>query len=194
MAPFPWRAAGAAALLAIMAGCTQEASNVPPAAAPAPTVPAAPTMTMQLPVTGPAIATPPVAAAPVYPATGSVTAPPAAAGVVAVPASGGPMAVNDILATLTNNTVSGVAGNGQSYYAWYGQGGRLRFRQGSNVDSGTWIVTADGRLCSVLSHAAGGNEACYKLYRDSGGAYRFATADGTAIGTFTVLAGNPQNL
>ena len=65
-------------------------------------------------------------------------------------------------------------------------------RQADFSDSGSWRVTTDNRLCSAMSKTNVGVEQCYSLYRD--GTNVSFERDGTRIGTFTVLSGNPMNL
>ncbi len=98
---------------------------------------------------------------------------------------------SEILTLLTNNTASGVAGNGQPYYLYFIQDGRARFREPNFADSGSWRVVGD-RLCTSMTKTNVGVEQCYTLYRD-GGNVAFER-DGVRLGTFTVLAGDPRNL
>src|SRR5258708_4487854 len=57
---------------------------------------------------------------------------------------------SEILTLLTNNTASGVAGNGQPYYLYFIQDGRARFREPNFADSGSWRVVGD-RLCTSMT-------------------------------------------
>jgi hypothetical protein len=99
----------------------------------------------------------------------------------------------ETLALLSGNTVAGVAGNGQPYHAFYRRDGVLVFREGDYRDRGGWHVAADGSVCSSLTKINVGVEQCYALYRN-GTNVDFNRPDGTRVGTFTVEAGNPQNL
>jgi hypothetical protein len=141
----------------------------------------------------PAVAVPPVAAAPVYPA------PPAQ---VVVPGSGTTLApvvvparlnANELAALVANNTVESVGNNGRPRFSYFARDGRLKFRQDSFVDGGSWRVTSDGRLCTSLTRINVGVEDCYTVYRD-GANFRYDRPDGTPLGSFAVLPGNPQNL
>lgn len=169
------------------------ADNMPEGATPAPGAAV---------VTPPAVVTVPPAAAPTVISPGTiVTAPSAAATTVVVPGSGSstvevvPSRLNStqISALLANNTVAGVAANGQPYYALFQRDGRLRIREGTFRDSGTWSVTPDGRLCSTLTVTNVGVPECYVLRRD-GTAVDFDRPNGGKVGTFSVLPGNPQSL
>jgi hypothetical protein len=172
------RALGAAALLALLAGCTGAASRtdtIPPSTAPA----------VAPPSTAP-IATPPVAANPVVPGSGTTVTP-------GVP--GTRIDQNETASLIAGNTTTGIAADGQPYYAWFGPGGQVRFRQGSFVDTGSWRVGPDGRFCTTMTKTNGGAEECYYLYRtNSAAAIRFDRLDGATLGTFSVLPGNPQAL
>jgi hypothetical protein len=99
---------------------------------------------------------------------------------------------NEILTLLAGNTASGTAGNGQPYYLRFERDGRIRFREADFGDSGAWRVTNDDRLCSSMTRTNVGVEQCYSLYRD--GSNVAFERDGTRIGSFTVLSGNPMNL
>jgi hypothetical protein len=94
---------------------------------------------------------------------------------------------------LAGNTASGIASNGQPYYLYFLQDGRVRFREGNFSDSGTWRVSADGMLCTSMTKTNVGVEQCYALYRD-GTNVSFSRPDGAKVGSFTVLAGDPRNL
>ncbi len=98
---------------------------------------------------------------------------------------------SEILMLLTNNTASGVAGNGQPYYLYFMQDGRARFREPNFADAGSWRVLGD-RLCTSMTKTNVGVEQCYTLYRD--GSNVAFERDGVRLGTFTVLAGDPRNL
>lgn len=125
-------------------------------------------------------------------APGTVTyAPTQTAGIVpgALPAR---LSSSEILPLIDGNTATGVASNGQTYYVHFLRDGRLRFRENDYVDSGSWRVTNDNRLCSTLTKINAGVEECYSLYRE-GNNVAFEH-NGTRAGTFTVLSGNPRNL
>jgi hypothetical protein len=171
------RALAAAFLLALLAGCTgaSRSDTIPPSTAPAVAPPSA----------GP-IATPPVAANPVVPGSGTTVTP-------GVP--GTRIDQNETTSLIAGNTTTGIAANGQPYYAWFGPSGQVRFRQGDFVDTGSWRVGPDGRFCTTMTKTNGGAEECYYLYRtNSATAVRFDRVDGTTLGTFSVLPGNPQAL
>jgi hypothetical protein len=173
------RALGAASLIALLAGCTgtSRTDTIPPSTAPA-----------MAPVS-PGIATPPVAAAPVGPVVpGAGTS-----GSPGVP--GARIGEAETAGLIGGNTTTGIAADGQPYYAWFGPDGQVRFRQGKFVDAGTWRVGPDGRFCTTMTKTNGGAEECYYLYRtNSATAIRFDRVDGTTLGTFSVLPGNPQSL
>jgi hypothetical protein len=99
----------------------------------------------------------------------------------------------DIQSMLVNNTATGTAGNGETYYAWFGPTGQIRFEQGTLRDTGTWRTLPDGRLCSLMTRHQADGEECYSLYR-SGDALTYDRPDGSPIGNFAVLAGNPRDL
>jgi hypothetical protein len=98
----------------------------------------------------------------------------------------------EILTLMAGNTASGVASNGQHYYVWFARDGRLHFREADFNDFGGWRVSSDGRLCSTMTRTNVGIEQCYALYRD--GTNVDFERDGTRIGSFTVLSGDPMNL
>jgi hypothetical protein len=150
-------------------------------------------------------AVPVVTAAPVVATAPSVTAPvvtTAPATVVANGIAGGTTAVvvparlsaAEAHALLAGNTASGVGANGVAYYTYFAPDNRTVFSQGAYHDTGTWGITTDGRLCSRLYHVNQGAEECYSLYRNVNNTIGFQRPDGNQIGSFTVLAGDPQNL
>lgn len=98
----------------------------------------------------------------------------------------------EILSLLADNTATGVASNGQTYYLRFARDGRVRFREGNFNDSGSWRITNDDRLCSTMTKTNVGVEQCYSLYRD--GSNVAFERNGTRVGSFTVLSGDPQNL
>jgi hypothetical protein len=98
----------------------------------------------------------------------------------------------EILPLIDGNTATGIASNGQTYYVHFLRDGRMRFRENDFRDDGSWRVTGDNRLCSTLTKINAGVEECYTLYRE-GNNVAFER-NGTRVGTFTVLSGNPQNL
>lgn len=188
----PLRALTAASLLMLVAACTTRTETLPPSTAPAlvpgtPVVTTAPVVTTVPP--GTVIAAPPVAATPVIP-------PAPGAGTSATPlATPVRLTPSETTSLVAGNTVTGIAADGQPYYAWFGPGGQLRFRQGTFVDTGTWRVGPDGRFCTSMTKTNGGAEECYYLYRtNTATAVRFDRLNGTTAGTFSVLPGNPQAL
>jgi hypothetical protein len=98
-----------------------------------------------------------------------------------------------IQSTLVNNTVTGLASNGETYYAWFGPTGQVHYEQGAVRDTGTWRTLPDGKLCSQMARHQADGEQCYTLYR-SGSVMTFEQADGNTLGSFSVLPGNPQDL
>jgi hypothetical protein len=94
---------------------------------------------------------------------------------------------------IPGNTAAGIAANGQPYYAFFRRTGGVEFRQATIVDSGFWRILPDGRICSTLTRTNNGAEECYSLYRN-GTNVDYHRPDGNPLGTFTVEAGNPQNL
>jgi hypothetical protein len=183
---YPLRAWGAAALLALVAGCTAARTDtIPPSTAPA-LAPGTSVVTTGTPAS--AIATPPPAAAPVVPAAPG-------AGTSTMPGGPGRMTASETATLVAGNTATGVAADGKAYFAWFAPGGQLRFRQGDFADSGTWRVGPDGSFCTSMARTNGGAEECYYLSRTgSATAVRFERLDGTPVGTFSVLPGNPQAL
>lgn len=99
----------------------------------------------------------------------------------------------EVQTLMTGNTAAGIAANGQPYYAFFRRNGGVEFRQATIVDSGSWRVLPDGRICSTLTNINSGTEQCYALYRN-GTNVDYDRPDGNRMGTFTVEAGNPQNL
>ncbi len=195
----------AAALLAL-AGC---ASNLPEgsraavpsgAVAPTGTVITAPSTTTTPVVTSsgtvvtvPAGTPPGTTVVTTTTTPGTVTyVPTQSASVTAVAALPPRLNSTEILGLMAGNTANGIASNGQPYYAWFTRDGRIRFRQGDFSDTGSWHVTTDNRLCSAMTRINTGIEQCYALYRD--GTNIAFERDGTRIGSFTVLSGDPMNL
>jgi hypothetical protein len=188
----PLRALSAVSLLTLVAACTSKTDTIPPSTAPTlapgtPVISTAPVVTTMPP--GTVIATPPVASTPVVPvAPGAGTS----ATPLAAPAR---IAPNEVATLVAGNTATGIATDGQPYYAWFAPGGQLRFRQGTFMDAGTWRVGPDGRFCTAMTKTNAGMEECYYLYRtNTATAVRFDRLDGTTAGTFSVLPGNPQAL
>ncbi|HUH83061.1 MAG TPA: hypothetical protein VLX85_00535 [Stellaceae bacterium] len=99
----------------------------------------------------------------------------------------------ELASTFSNNTAEGVSSTGAPYAAYFAGDGAEHFRAGSFEDSGRWRVLADGRLCTTLPSLGDGAESCYVMYRN-GTTLTFAAPDGTALGTVTVVAGDPMNL
>jgi hypothetical protein len=98
----------------------------------------------------------------------------------------------EIQILIPGNTVTGMSESGQPYYAFFRRDGRVAFRQASLTDNGSWRVLPDGRICSTLTRI-NTNEECYSLYRN-GTNVDYHRPDGNRLGTFTVQAGDPQNL
>ena len=99
----------------------------------------------------------------------------------------------EISATLAGNTAQGVAADGRPYAAYFSPGGVERFRQGEFADYGSWRVLPDGRFCSTLARLSHAGQECYVMYR-AGNTLTFDRPDGVAVGSVTVVAGNPLNL
>jgi hypothetical protein len=168
----PARAWGAASMLTLLAACTSS-TDTSPASSAAVVAPGTPT---------------------VSPAPGTSTAP--GVGTSAAPlAAPGRIGASEISSLVAGNTAAGIAPDGQPYYAWFGPGGQLRFRQGGYTDVGTWRIGDDGLLCTAMTKVNGGLEECYVIYRTSTPAsLRFDRLDGTTGGHFSLLPGNPQAL
>jgi len=128
------------------------------------------------------------------PAPGTVTTyvPTQSASVTSVTALPPRLSSGEIMSLLAGNTASGVASNGQPYYVHFTRDGRIRFREADFNDFGSWRVTSDNRLCSTMTRTNVGVEQCYSLYRD--GTNVSFERDGTRVGSFTVLSGDPMNL
>jgi hypothetical protein len=99
----------------------------------------------------------------------------------------------EIQRLLANNTATGVSKRNNTYYAWFDPSGQVRFEEGEIRDHGTWHVLPDGQFCAQMVQLNQGNDQCYALYRD-GSVLAYGQADGTMVGTFLVLSGNPHNL
>jgi hypothetical protein len=99
----------------------------------------------------------------------------------------------EVRVLIAGNTAAGIAANGQPYYAYFRPDGAVEFRQADLSDSGSWRVMPDGRICSTLTRINAGAEQCYSLYRN-GTNVDYHRPDGNRVGTFTVEAGDPQNL
>lgn len=125
------------------------------------------------------------------PGAATTYAPTQTAGIVpgALPAQ---LGSNEILGLLADNTATGVASNGQPYYLRFQRDGRVRFREGDFNDSGSWRITTDNRLCTTMTKTNVGVEQCYSLFRE--GSNVAFERNGTRVGSFTVLSGNPRNL
>jgi hypothetical protein len=131
---------------------------------------------------------------PIQPPSSSAqaTAPGAIAG---TSTPGGPtkMTPTEIQSMLANNTATGVSRSGSAYYAWFSPSGQVRFVEGEVRDTGTWRILPDGQLCTQMARLNAGQDQCYSIYRE-GQVLTYDRPDGTTIGTFSVLSGNPQNL
>jgi len=99
----------------------------------------------------------------------------------------------ELRSELADNTVSGVAKNGQTFYSWFAPDGTLHFAQANVRDTGTWSVNSDGQLCTSLTQINAGAQSCYAVYRN-GNSLTFERTDGQPVGTFTFVPGNPQKL
>lgn len=128
------------------------------------------------------------------PAPGTVTTyvPTQSASVTSVTTLPPRLSNGEIMTLLAGNTANGIASNGQPYYVYFSRDGRLRFREGDFNDSGSWRVTTDNQLCSAMTRTNVGVEQCYSLYRD--GTNVSFERNGTRVGSFTVLSGDPMNL
>ena len=142
---------------------------------------------MPAPSTTTLIAVPPPSAAEAMyvPGTPVIVAAPAATAAV-------PLTASEVVASITNNTVSGAAPNGVPYYAYYLPNGQERYRFGNAVNGGVWHVMPDGRLCSQVVNLNGNAEQCYLLYRM--GSQVGIWHPGGSFEGVTVLAGNPMRL
>ena len=126
-------------------------------------------------------------------ATTAPMAPPAASGSTMAEPSPTHLSSADVRSLLVNNTATGVARDGQTYYAWFSPSGQIRYEQGASRDTGTWRTLSNGSLCSLMARRKDKGEQCYSLYR-SGNVLTFDQPDGTTVGSFSVLPGNPQAL
>jgi hypothetical protein len=103
----------------------------------------------------------------------------------------GRLTQSQVQALLSNNTVRGVDSSGRFYDAYLAAGGTFRMDRQGIAQNGTWRVLPDGQVCSIL--ASNPTEQCYWLSHE--GAYlRYERTDGTPVGAFVVLAGNPRGL
>jgi len=186
MSPYPILAI--AALLALGACASNDAlPRNSQAAVPTAVVTAPPPVIPPQYVTAGGIVTAPVASPP----TAVVVANGVSGSSVGTP--GSRLTAAEVRALMTGNTAAGVAANGQPYFAFFRRGGGVEFRQANLLDSGSWRILPDGRICSTLTRINSGAEECYSLYRN-GTNVDFHRPDGNRIGTFTVEAGDPQNL
>jgi hypothetical protein len=103
------------------------------------------------------------------------------------------MSAPEIAATFADNTAEGVSSTGAPYAAYFVADGSERFLSGGFRDYGRWRVLGDGRLCTSLLSLGRGAESCYVMYRN-GNTITFAASDGTAIGSFAIVAGDPMHL
>jgi hypothetical protein len=180
----------AAALLAL-GGCAGNLPENSTAAAPSTTTAVVTTAPV---LTGTLLAPPgTVTYAPAYPPATypQVVYPPQVASTVQTVAIPARLTGGEIASLLSDNTASGVASNGQPYYVYFSHDGRARFREVTYNDSGSWRVLGD-RLCTTMTKINVGAEQCYTLYRD--GTNVAFERDGARLGSFSVLAGDPQNL
>jgi len=176
-----------AAVLLALGGCSGNLPERSTAAVPSTTT--TEIVTTVPVVTGTLLAPPgTVTYAPVYP---PAVYPPQVASTVQTVVVPARLTGGEILTLLADNTASGVASNGQPYYLYFLRDGRARFREISFKDTGSWRVVGD-RLCTTMTKTNVGVEQCYTLYRD--GTNIAFERDGARVGSFTVLAGDPQNL
>lgn len=126
-------------------------------------------------------------------ATVTPNMPPATSGSSTMTAAPIRMTPTDIRSTLVNNTATGLSSDGQTYFAWFGPTGQVRFVQGNFRDTGTWRILPDGSLCSQMRQIADNAEQCYSVYRN-GNVMSYGRPGGSELGSFSVLPGNPQNL
>ena len=165
----------------LLGACSSSPPPQPVVAAPPPPPPPA--------VTGSLIAPQIAAVAPVYSGSrpvysGSSAAPVLVPGAMRLSAS-------DAMGLLTNNTAVGLTDNGVPYEIYFGSNGVVRFRETNTVEGGTWRLLPDGQVCSQLPSIAHGAENCYVLSR-YGNVILYGPANGPAIGSVRVVAGNPQ--
>jgi hypothetical protein len=116
---------------------------------------------------------------------------PGIAGSSTAPGLPGRLTQSEVVALLSNNTVSGVDANGRPYQAFLSADGEFRMRRGNVVEAGAWRAMPDGAICSTRTSAPA--EQCYLLWRE-GNLIRFDRPNGTPVGSVTVLPGNPENL
>jgi hypothetical protein len=95
-----------------------------------------------------------------------------------------------VVAVVANNTIGG-ANALDTAQAYFDLDGTYRMRRSSGIETGGWHVARDGEIC--IRAASDEIERCYQLY-DEGQFIRAEQTDGTPVGTFVVLVGNPQNL
>jgi hypothetical protein len=100
---------------------------------------------------------------------------------------------SQVVTLLTNNTARGVDTNGRPYDAYLAAGGSFRMDRQGITQAGTWRVLPDGQICSALNNGGAAAEQCYYLTPESN-YVRYDRSDGTPLGTFVVVSGNPQNL
>ena len=97
-------------------------------------------------------------------------------------------------ALVSGNTISGIAENGEPYFAFFSPSGTIHFRHGSFDDNGTWHTSTDGRLCTLYRRVGGGAEHCYAFYQVGPQVVFYDPTGQSAAGAFTVLSGNPEDL
>jgi hypothetical protein len=167
--------AGMLPLAALLAACNPSPYSAPVTNNPPPPPP---------PVAGAFGA--PVTTAP--PLSGSTTPP-----TVASPSAPMRLSASEIQSLLANNTAVGTNATGIPYAVYFSPDGRARFHEAGLYDTGTWRVMPDGRLCSRLPTVNANSEQCYILSQ-SGDTTLFQPPGGGAVGSFRVVAGDPQNL
>jgi len=99
----------------------------------------------------------------------------------------------ELKGVLSGQTATGVARNGQTYYAYFQPNGEVRFEEGAFRDTGSWWVSDNDQLCSRLPKLDNGATQCYSVYRN-GTLLTYNLPDGQTQGSFTTLSGNPRQL
>jgi hypothetical protein len=108
------------------------------------------------------------------------------------PPAGQKLSAAELAKVEPNATAIGT--NGYENFAIYtAPDGRFAIRMPSVVDSGTYKITDDGRVCLKYNRAFDAGEYCNSIYRD-GQTYRAVGPDGNIVGTYTLTPGNPRNL
>jgi hypothetical protein len=95
-----------------------------------------------------------------------------------------------VLAAVTNNTIGGADASDASQ-TFFDPDGSFRMRRSTVTEFGKWHVLHEGGICVRASRAE--IESCYLLYEE-GRFIRAERNDGTPVGRFVVVVGNPRNL